>query len=413
MNVALLDLFDRQILPHCCAGCSRDYASTVRGALRLWGAVLGRAATTDDLTDDRVQHFGCYLRHAGYGTTRIRTLQTRLRTVWRYAHRLGLAARCERAKPVETLNLNLPSAVVPKTPPRVFSISAGRPLAGTLANYFEATFAPQELCGLAASTVSEYRAALRSVERHYPALRLEQLDDALAAAHFQWMRDQGKTPWAVNNVRKYWFAVWRHAKAGGHVAALPSIKRIKTGRSRPDAWTLDETARIVAAASPWWRALLLVGWWTLLRRRSLFEIEPADVDYAAGWIDLPPSALKNGVAKRVRVGRDALDALGAISGPPRRRVFEWRHNPKRLDSEFRSLLAAAGVAPSRRRNLNLFHKLRRTAATHAAIRSGLAVVCDLLGHSERYVTERYIDTSLLPGHDATAILPSLTDGTLA
>jgi hypothetical protein len=58
---------------------------------------------------------------------------------------------------------------------------------------------------------------------------------------------------------------------------------------------------------------------------------------------------------------------------------------------------------------SLFHKLRRSVATHTSARAGLAAAIALLGHSGPELTARYIDPSFLPANDATEWLPSLTD----
>jgi integrase len=56
------------------------------------------------------------------------------------------------------------------------------------------------------------------------------------------------------------------------------------------------------------------------------------------------------------------------------------------------------------------HKWRRTVATLAASRGGLAAAVALLGHSAPEMTLRYIDPTKLPGNDATELLPALFDG---
>jgi integrase len=65
---------------------------------------------------------------------------------------------------------------------------------------------------------------------------------------------------------------------------------------------------------------------------------------------------------------------------------------------------------SRRRRLSLWHRIRRTSATHVAARSSIAAASMLLGHTSEYVTERYIDRRQLPKRDVTAILPDLSEG---
>jgi integrase len=221
------------------------------------------------------------------------------------------------------------------------------------------------------------------------------------------MLNQGKGAWAVNNLRKYLFPVWRHAASRGRIDRPPNLKPLRVHRGAPDAWTIDEMKRMLAVADNWWRALLLVGYWTLQRRRALFSIPVANIDLTGRWIDFPPAAMKAGVGIRCRVGGEAVVAIRHLAPCGDGLLFHWT-NEDRIYSEFREILRRAGVRPSQRKN-GLFHKLRRTGATHAVIRGGMRVVCDLLGQSDVYVTKRYIDKTQLPGHDVTELLPMLMD----
>lgn len=187
-------------------------------------------------------------------------------------------------------------------------------------------------------------------------------------------------------------------------------------RESPDAWTLEEMRRIIAAADDWWRALLLLGYWTLQRKRALFGLPIRNVDLESGMVEFPASAIKNRGGLRCKVGDDAIAAIKKILVHCTKKqvhcstnLFTWAHDQHTLNLQFDALLDAARVPRSRRKKLNKFHKLRRIGATHAVIRGGMSVVCDLLGHSSIYVTKRYIDTTQLPGHDVTRLLPCLTD----
>jgi integrase len=410
-TVPLSLLVDRRFVPDCCGGKSAEYASSFRAAVRLWGAELGRPATNVDFTVEGVAAFLNVLPHAGYNVNRIRSCRTRLLTLWRYAHRVGLAGRCEPVK-VDAIPvlLQLPSADRPEPAPRVFSIY-NRPLnPGTVRGYFALTFKPQALLSKSQTLIGEHESAQRSLWRHYGELELTDQTDQLAAEHFAWMKDKGrKSNWSINHVRRAWFTQWRHAHAGGLVAKLPTLRALKVGRGAPDAWTIDEMKRLLGAADPWWRAILLVGYWTLQRRRALLSIPDANVDLAGGWIDFPPSSIKTDDGIRCRIGPDAVAALRAFWPATGGLLFRWETKKlKALHEQFGELLRRAEVRPSVRKN-GQFHKLRRTGATHAVIKGGMAVVCDLLGQSSIYVTKRYIDKTQLPGHDVTRLLPVLTD----
>lgn len=395
-------LAERRFIPDCCASASSRYVSSVRVAIRLWTDALQREPTTNDLAIDAVVNFFRRLRYVGYKKRSLREYAKRVRALWRYAHRLGVAAQPRRfyiavnGKIVISRRQKLFEQPVLLPPPP-----------GTVEHYFETIYCPQDLLGVSPGTIDEYRWHLHSLFVHHGRhVLLRELTDVFLAEHFRWMLDQGRTAWGVNNFRKYLFAVWRHAASRGLVDRAPLLKPLRVKRGAPDAWTIDEMKRILSVANEWWSALLLVGYWTLQRRRALFSIPVANVDLDAGWIDFPPAAMKSAIGIRCRVGADAVAAIRRLAPLDRELLFVWPGDEKERDRQFRALLRRAGVAPSKRKN-GLFHKLRRTGATHAVIRGGMVVVCDLLGQSDVYVTKRYIDKTQLPGHDVTRLLPLL------
>ena len=141
------------------------------------------------------------------------------------------------------------------------------------------------------------------------------------------------------------------------------------------------------------------------RRRALLTIPADAVDLAGGWIDFPPSSIKTNDGIRCRIGSDAIAAIRPLAMSTIGICFDATPIASAANS---ALLQSAGVPASYRDNCH-FHKLRRTGATHAVIRGGMAVVCDLLGQSSIYVTKKYVDKSQLAGHDVTRLLPLLMD----
>ena len=128
--VQLSTLVERNFIPDCCGGCSARYAWSV-AAVRLWDADLGRGATTSDFTAEAVAKFCSHLRHADFGVDRTREYRTRLLTLWRYAHRRGLAPRCLAVRVDECLApLQLPSSAGTAKPSGEFDpVTSPRPRA--------------------------------------------------------------------------------------------------------------------------------------------------------------------------------------------------------------------------------------------------------------------------------------------
>ena len=98
-----------------------------------------------------------------------------------------------------------------------------------------------------------------------------------------------------------------------------------------------------------------------------------------------------------------IETLLTLSGKKKKLIFAlpWTSADSLYD-KFDCILRRAGMKTGPR---DKFHKLRRTAATYAAVKNGIFAAMALLGHSEQYVTERYVDPTKLPGHDLEALLP--------
>jgi integrase len=247
---------------------------------------------------------------------------------------------------------------------------------------------------------------------------LNEQNDALAAEHFRWLRERGLAPATINHHRSGWFAVWNLACQRKLITQAPSVPKFRVHRDVPDAWTADEAARILEAASriypgrtaqgipigKLWRAIVLVLWYTGLRRGTLLKLRPADVDLQNGWLTVPAAAMKNRTGKRYKLGPDAIEALADIWDPNRARLFPLRW--ERAADHFRAVLKLAGIQTSGG-SMSMFHRFRRTVATLVAVKKGLHAAMELLGHSSIEVTLRYIDPRFLPGTDFTDCLPPL------
>ena len=283
----------------------------------------------------------------------------------------------------------------------------------------------RHMAGAKPGTVARFRLAFRRLRRHFcHDIAVAELTDELVADHFRWLTDDQKLrPASINSShRAYILAVWRFAMDQGLLDRAPRVKKLPELRHSPDSWTVRQVRDLVDATrifrgrawpgrvplDAYWRALLLVAYWTALRLGSLLTLRMDDVDLDTGWLYVRPDNSKNRRGKRCRIGADAVAAVAAISRPTRELLFEWPHNGATIHNHFRRLQRAAGIPDSPLR-AQRFHKMRRTAATLAAVRSGLAAAVALLDHSGPEVTKRYLDPSKLPGCDATEYLPMIGD----
>jgi integrase len=253
-------------------------------------------------------------------------------------------------------------------------------------------------------------------------IQLSELDDALAADHLAWLKQNQKLAHcSINNGHRCTlFAVWRFAVELGLMDRDPRIRKLKELRHEPDSWDLPDVKRLVEATSiyagqewagvvpkdAFWRAALLVEWWTALRIGSLFKIRQDNVNLQTGWLYVEPKTVKTGRGKKFRLGADAIEAVKAIWSPRRELLLPWPYRREVVWRHFLRIQRAAGV-PDCSRAMQRFHKLRRTVATQAAIHAGMPAAIALLDHSGPEITRRYLDPSKMPGCDATEFLPKL------
>jgi integrase len=314
--------------------------------------------------------------------------------------------------------------------PNALDVARARPehqgplVAGSLRKYFEEIYLPRVTFGATPGYAERIRDAINVLHEHYGRdILLKELSDSLAADHFRWLLANGRRRATVNTHRAHLFVVWRHAHEAGDVAAGPRVKKLSAEHEEPDAWSLEEFSRILAAAlrfqpgrtragvlrSLAWHALLLVAWYTGLRRRALVSLRRSDVDRSSGWIYSQAAASKTKRGKKFRVGPDALEAIEKIWLPERELLFPSPVKDWQL-REFGFILADAGIPAGR--GLCKFHKIRRTAATHLAARVGVAAASRLLQHSSEDLTRKcYIAPQFVPDCDcdATQHLPTIAE----
>lgn len=293
---------------------------------------------------------------------------------------------------------------------------------GTLLHFFQTTYRREAIphCSLAhdGGLVSAFRRLRQCFGRD---LRLDELGRDTIVELERWLVEGGSKPVTVKNIVTRLLAVWRYAHTLELAPAVPARRRQRITRDAPDAWSLDELARIIdasrqierapiggVAANKFWPAILLVCYYTALRRGSLVKIRIDDMDLERGTLFVPGSQIKNGCGKIFHLGADAIEAIQEILKPDRELLFPSPAELKSLGDHFNAIVAAAGIPKSRRPN-GLFHKLRRTTITHTAVRAGMAAAISLAGHSSDYCLKFYVDPSYLPDHNSTGWLPSLND----
>lgn len=147
-----------------------------------------------------------------------------------------------------------------------------------------------------------------------------------------------------------------------------------------------------ACAKDWWRALVLFLWHTAVRISAALELAPSDVTLNCNTAIVFIRERKNQVMEcREVTSLELVEAIKRIYDIKLPRLFFWPASRASLDRQARVIFEAA-LGPLPKGTCQLFHCIRRSAATAAARLYGPEAARSLLMHSSSRITERhYID----------------------
>lgn len=177
---------------------------------------------------------------------------------------------------------------------------------------------------------------------------------------------------------------------------------------KPRVLEVEEAQRLIAVASPaFLRDALIIFLGTGLRLRELLKLRRSDVDFRRAELTVTAERAKNGKARTVPLGAEALEALGRRPG--REYFFE---NPQTgrpvdsLDAAWATAKTKAGIKGRLR-----IHDLRDTFATWR-LRAGvdLRTLAELIGDSPEVTLRRYCHTDERTKRAAVETLPALVAG---
>lgn len=194
-------------------------------------------------------------------------------------------------------------------------------------------------------------------------------------------------------------------------ADLDTLKRVAADINERRPFTVDELRSLLDHASNEWRGMILFGLYTGQRLRDLARLTWENIDTARK--ELRFVTAKTGRRMQIPIASALLShiadmpAADSTAAPlfPSLHALAWGGaSDSRLSQQFRSILAAAGLARhdagklptgkgrSRRRTLNdvSFHSLRHTA-TSLLKNAGVSeiVARDIIGHDSEAVSRNY------------------------
>ncbi len=297
------------------------------------------------------------------------------------------------------------------------------PKPGTLRWYFEEIYKPEVMFNCQELSVAWHVRALRRFRAFVGHdVKLSDLNDSLIAAFLKSLLGKGIAATTANNYRAHLLAVWNHAFENRQTDRAPRIKKLKEIRNPPEAWSVADLRKLLNAArhfrpgqfygpipcDRWWPAILLIAYDTALRRGSLTAIRCADVDLSNRLLRIDGATMKTLKGQNFRISEATVAAVREIVDPSRELLFGNVHRAIQF-KHFGFLVEAAGIRYHRRKGMTKFHALRRSTATLVAAAAGVGAASSLLGHSDAYVTGRYVDPSAVQ-LDVTKYLPALVGG---
>ncbi len=243
------------------------------------------------------------------------------------------------------------------------------------------------------------------------AVKVDELSAELIL-NFLRFRRLTRSPRTVNNNRAHLLTLFRSAvHTGHHPGPVPDhVPKIRETSQLPTAWSVEEFSRLLDACDSarcllgWdgrhWRALLLVSWDTSHRLSALLSAKRDDLS-ALGFLIIRGEHTKQGRDVCHKLHADTIAALDAL--PEHEFMFPWPYNKRAIWLEYKKLLRVAGLPCGRR---DLFHRLRRTSATHLAAVAGIEAAEKHLDHTTHGLAVRsYIDQRFMPVVQAADIMP--------
>jgi integrase len=239
---------------------------------------------------------------------------------------------------------------------------------------------------------------------------LEDLSDERLHACAAWMIRKKLARASANRVLRTLAAQATYAFRHKLSTYRPDLEKVAERLPRPVSWRPEEMAKIVLGIhklygnEPWGKRLLaytIVYFQTALRMRDIFSLESTPADWEKGVVFTTEH--KTGKRRSYVLDSDALRALANIGATWQKPVPYPYKETQPARKRLRRVLKAEGMPNTRR---DLFQKFRRTTAT-IAHNEGIDAT-QLLGHSARWVTEKYyLDADMATPMNVAAVLPKL------
>jgi integrase len=254
-----------------------------------------------------------------------------------------------------------------------------------LRQFIDQVYAPLRLLGTTGKGHQQYRTA---VNRFAAFLgrdpMLSDLNETTVAAFLaDSVTSGGIGPVTANSRLRMLRTLHRFARRKKFpVPDLEDVDKLPVPKRLPKAWTMPELENLLSACadmpgrlmgvpeSRYWKALILLLYDTGLRISATRQIRWNEIDFKSGVLSVPAERMKNLVEQTFTLHPQTIEAIVATLPPRRRLIFSWPFGkPHVLWDRLRKLLKLAGLPDDCK---SMFHRLRRTCATHLASVAGTA-----------------------------------------
>lgn len=164
------------------------------------------------------------------------------------------------------------------------------------------------------------------------------------------------------------------------------LHRLQEADHRTRYLSVEEADRLIGVAAPHLRPAIITALFTGLRLTNVMALDWADVDLPARRITVRVKSRKpGGKVLSVPIATPLVAELALLGAADTGPVFTYRGRPvAKMRRSFTTALRAAGIADFH------WHDLRHTSASWMVQRGvPIAVVRDILGHSDIKLTMRY------------------------
>lgn len=292
---------------------------------------------------------------------------------------------------------------------------------GTLENVFLHRYLPVRTKIRSQATINSYGKAIRRFSEFLGhTATLDDLTDEICGRFLRWLVDvKGNKAVTANGQFKTIKALWGWCAKKRLVKEFPTIEQLPEPEVVPEAWTLEEMKRLIAAcrrrpgtfggvpACNYWIAFHIFQWDTGERTGAMLGLTWDMLDWKAKTILVPAEVRKGGLKAAVYKPKDVtLTILQQIAEPKRELIFgsDIGKGRSTFYYQYRKLIKSAGLVwvPHKCGP----QKMRRSFASHLEALGGNATKA--LRHTSRLVTEQsYLDPRISDTVSPNLMLPSL------